>query len=53
MCEILREQLAPLGGVTLRRMSGSSGVFCDGAMPGMVTENTLRLRVDDRRTGDV
>ena len=27
--EFLREQLAPLGRVTLRRMFGKSGVFCD------------------------
>jgi len=45
--EFLREQLAPLGRVTLRRMFGKSGVFCDGVMLGMVTENTLYLRVDE------
>ena len=45
--EFLREQLAPLGRVTLRRMFGKTGVFCDGAMLGMVTENTLYFRVDD------
>ena len=46
--EFLREQLAPLGGVTLRRMFGKTGVFCDGVMFGMVTENTLYFRVDDQ-----
>ncbi len=45
--EFLREQLGPLGRVTLRRMFGKSGVFCDGVMLGMVTENTLYLRVDE------
>jgi hypothetical protein len=45
--EFLREQLAPLGRVTMRRMFGKTGVFCDGMMFGMVTENTLYLRVDD------
>jgi DNA transformation protein len=45
--EFLREQLAPLGRITLRRMFGKSGVFCDGVMFGMVTENVLYLRVDD------
>jgi DNA transformation protein and related proteins len=45
--EFLREQLAPLGPITFRRMFGKSGVFCDGVMLGMVTENTLYLRVDD------
>jgi DNA transformation protein and related proteins len=45
--EFLREQLAPLGRVTLRRMFGKTGVFCDGVMFGMVTEGTLYFRVDD------
>src|SRR5258708_24252200 len=46
--EFLREQLVPLGRVTMRRMFGKTGVFCDGAMFGMVTENTLYFRVDDQ-----
>ena len=45
--EFLREQLAPLGRVTLRRMFSKTGVFCDGVMLGMVTDNTLYFRVDD------
>ena len=46
--EFLREQLAPLGRVATRRMFGKTGVFCDGAMFGMVTDNMLYFRVDDR-----
>jgi DNA transformation protein len=46
--EFLREQLAPLGHVTMRRMFGKTGVFCDGLMFGMVTDNTLYFRVDER-----
>ena len=45
--EFLREQLAPLGHLTMRRMFGKTGVFCDGLMFGMVTDNMLYLRVDD------
>src|SRR6195256_2290588 len=45
--EFLREQLAPLGRVTMRRMFGKTGVFCDGMMLGMVRDNTLYFRVDD------
>jgi DNA transformation protein and related proteins len=45
--EFLREQLASLGRIALRRMFGKTGVFCDGVMLGMVTEDTLYLRVDD------
>jgi DNA transformation protein len=45
--EFLREQLAPLGQVTMRRMFGKTGVFCDGLMLGMVRDDTLYFRVDD------
>ena len=45
--DFLREQLAPLGRLSLRRMFGKTGVFCDGVMFAMVTENTLSFRVDD------
>lgn len=45
--EFLREQLAPLGRVTVRRMFGKAGVFCDGVMFGMVTDNMLYLRLDE------
>jgi DNA transformation protein len=45
--EFLREQLAPLGHVTLRRMFGKTGVFCDALMLGMVRHDTLYFRVDD------
>jgi DNA transformation protein len=45
--EFLNEQLAPLGHITLRRMFGKSGVFCDGLMLAMVRDDTLYFRVDD------
>ena len=45
--EFLREQLAPLGRITMRRMFGKTGVFCDGFMLGMVRDNTLYFRIDD------
>src|SRR6266481_980604 len=45
--EFLREQLAPLGRTTVRRMFGKTGVFCDGLMFAMVTDDTLYFRVDD------
>ena len=43
----LQEQLIPLGDVGMRRMFGKTGVFCEGVMFGMVTDDTLYLRVDD------
>ncbi|HLZ04446.1 MAG TPA: TfoX/Sxy family protein [Bradyrhizobium sp.] len=45
--EFLREQLAPLGHVTMRRMFGKTGVFCDGLMLAMVRDDALYFRVDD------
>jgi DNA transformation protein and related proteins len=45
--EFLREQLAPLGRIVLRRMFGKTGVFCDGVMLAMVRDNVLYFRVDD------
>jgi DNA transformation protein and related proteins len=45
--EFLREQLAALGPITMRRMFGKTGVFCDGLMLGMVRDNTLYFRVDE------
>ena len=45
--EFLRGQLAPLGHVTMRRMFGKTGVFCNGLMFGMVANDTLYFRVDD------
>src|SRR5262249_14028968 len=45
--EFVRDQLAPLGRITMRRMFGKTGVFCDGFMLAMVRDNTLYFRVDD------
>jgi DNA transformation protein len=45
--EFLRDQLAPLGRITTRRMFGKTGVFCNGLMLGMVTNDTLYFGVDD------
>ncbi len=45
--EFLREVLAPLGRITTRRMFGATGIFCDGLMFGIVSDETLYFRVDD------
>jgi DNA transformation protein len=46
--DFLREQLAPLGPLRVRRMFGKTGVFCGGVMIGMAADDTLYLRVDDQ-----
>jgi DNA transformation protein len=45
--EFVHELLTPLGSITMRRMFGKTGVFCDGLMLGMESEDTLYFRVDD------
>jgi len=45
--EFLCEQLAPLGRLSMRRMFGKTGVFCNGVMFGVVSDDTLYFRVDD------
>src|SRR5882672_4144487 len=45
--EFLQEQLAPLDRITLRRMFGKTGVFCDALMLAMVPDDALYFRVDD------
>ena len=49
--EFLREQLSSLGRVTLRRMFGKTGVFCDGLMLGMVRATTCFISGSTTRTG--
>ena len=45
--EYLKEQLEPLGRISMRRMFGKTGVFCDGLMLAMVRDDALYFRVDD------
>lgn len=45
--EFIREQLAPVGEVVIRKMFGGAGVYCDGAMFGLVLDETLYFRGDD------
>jgi len=45
--ELLQEQLAPLGQVTVRRMFGGAGVYCGGLMFGLIARDTLYFKADD------
>ena len=40
------ELLAPLGGVSARRMFGGHGLYCDGVFFGIVHDDTLYLKAD-------
>ncbi len=50
--EILRELLAPLGPVHIRRMFGGSGIFLDGLMFGLVADDVLYFKADAGTTPD-
>lgn len=41
------ESLAPLGGVSARRMFGGHGIFKDGLMFALIADDRLYLKVDD------
>lgn len=46
------EQLAGLGRVSGRRMFGGVGLYCDGQFFGLIDDDVLYLKVDDRNRGD-
>jgi DNA transformation protein len=43
----LTESLAGLGPVTVRRMFGGGGVYCDSMMFGLISDDTLYLKADE------
>jgi DNA transformation protein len=46
------ELLEPLGRVHARGMFGGYGLYCDGVFFGIVLDNTLYLKADDRNRGE-
>ena len=48
----LEDLFAPLGIVKIRRMFGGAGVFCDGLMFGLVSDDVLYLKADDGNRAD-
>ena len=49
--DMLIEQLAPLGPVHIRRMFGGGGVYLDGLMFGLVHDDVLYFKADNRNRG--
>lgn len=49
----VRELLAGMGPVTIRRMFGGAGVYADGVMFGLIADDTLHLKVDDALKRDL
>ncbi|MGE0626700.1 MAG: TfoX/Sxy family protein [Hyphomicrobiaceae bacterium] len=50
--ELLLDMLAPVGQVSARRMFSGVGLFHAGLMFGLVVDDTLYLKVDDRTRAD-
>jgi DNA transformation protein and related proteins len=44
--ELLEEHLADLGAITIRRMFGGAGVYCDALMFAILNDEMLYLKVD-------
>jgi DNA transformation protein len=50
--DFLKDQLAGLGAVTVRRMFGGAGVYCGGVMFGLIADDTLYLKADEKSRAD-
>jgi len=46
------DQLAGWGEVSARRMFGGAGLYCDGVMFGLISEDVAYLKVDDSNRED-
>lgn len=46
--EMLSDLLAPLGSISVRGMFGGAGVYCDGLMFGLVADDVLYLKSDEK-----
>jgi DNA transformation protein and related proteins len=50
--EFIRELFAPFGPVTIRRMFGGAGIYCDGQMFALLFDGAIFLKVDDTSIPD-
>ena len=50
--EFINDLFAPFGPVTVRRMFGGAGIFCDGLMFALVFDGAIYLKVDDASIPD-
>ena len=44
----LSERLGPLGAITVRRMFGGAGLYCDGLIFAIVDDDVLFLKADEQ-----
>ena len=45
--ELLKDLMAPLGQISVRRMFGGAGIYCDGQFFALVDDDTLFLKTDE------
>jgi DNA transformation protein and related proteins len=45
--DLLRELLAPIGPITIRRMFGGASIYADGVLFALVDDDALYLKADD------
>jgi DNA transformation protein and related proteins len=50
--EFLKEQLAPLGQISVRCMFGGAGIYCDGVMFALLDDTTLYFKTDETNRPD-
>ena len=50
--QFILEQLHGLGRVHARRMFGAAGLYCEAVFFGIISDDTLYLRVDEASRGD-
>lgn len=50
--QMVCELLAPMGDVTVRRMFGGYGIYCDGVFFALVADEVLYFKVDDGNRAD-
>ena len=50
--EFVVEQLAGWGDVSVRRMFGGAGLYCEGRMFGLIADDVAYLKVDDSNRED-
>jgi DNA transformation protein len=50
--DFIAELFAPFGSVTVRRIFGGAGLFCEGLMFGLVFDGAIFLRVDEASIPD-
>jgi DNA transformation protein len=47
LLDLLRDLLAPVGAIAIKRMFSGAGIYCDGVMFGLVADDLLYLKADE------